>query len=116
MAVLVALTHCRQRNRVFTRTDPQEPFVSNVLLMMGFVDDGTKLPKPAVVESLERLWVLCGGHGMTNSTATFLHFAFTLADPISCSSAFLVAANGPFYGGAIDSAYKAFHGQTKCRR
>lgn len=108
MAVLVALLYCRQRNRAFTPPDPQGSFIFNVLLMMGFVDDGTKLPKPAVVESLERLWVLYCDHEMTNSTAAFLHVASTLADPISCCSAFLVSANGPLHGGAIDLAYKAF--------
>lgn len=108
MAVLVALLYCRQRNRAFTPPDPQGSFIFNVLLMMGFVDDGTKSPKPAVVESLERLWVLYCDHEMTNSTAAFLHVASTLADPISCCSAFLVSANGPLHGGAIDLAYKAF--------
>ncbi|KAI4260714.1 MAG: hypothetical protein L6R42_003918 [Xanthoria sp. 1 TBL-2021] len=107
MAVIVALTYCRQRNRVITAPDPQASFVCNVLLMMGFVDEETKKPKPTVVESLERLWILYCDHEMTNSTAAFLHVASTLADPISCCSAYVVSGNGPLHAGAVDLAYKA---------
>ena len=45
---------------------------------------------------------------MTNSTAAFLHVASTLADPISCYSAYVASGNGPLHAGAVDLAYKAF--------
>ena len=108
MAVVVALTYCRQRNRKFTLPKPHGSFVSNVLLMMGFVDETTNSPKPSVVSSLEQLWVLYCDHEMTNSTAAFLHVASTLADPISCCSAYVASGNGPLHAGAVDLAYKAF--------
>lgn len=55
MALVVGLTYCRQRNRVNSPPDPHASFVSNFLLLMGFVDEETKAPKPTVVESLGRL-------------------------------------------------------------
>ena len=108
MAVILALTYCRQHNRPFTPPKSGEPFIFNLLLMMGFVDGATKLPNPTVVQSLERLWVLYCDHEMTNSTAAFLHVASTLADPISCCSAFIASGNGPLHAGAVDLAYKAY--------
>ena len=108
MAVVVALTYCRQRNREFTLPKPDGSFISNVLLMMGFVDATTDSPKPSVVSSLEKLWILYCDYEMTNSTAAFLHVASTLADPISCCLAYVASGNGPLYAGAVDLAYKSF--------
>lgn len=108
MATIVAIIYCHQHNRVLTPPVPEKPFIDNVLIMMGFVEDDTKMPSPKVVERLERLWVLYCDHEMTNSTAAFLHVASTLADPISCCSAFIASGNGPLHAGAIDLAYKAF--------
>ena len=108
MAVIVALVYCRQHGKTFTPPDPEGSFVYNVLLMMGFVDPATNLPSPKVVSTLEKLWVLYCDHEMTNSTAAFLHVASTLADPISCCSAYVASGNGPLHGGAVDLAYKSF--------
>lgn len=105
MAVLVALTYCHQHNRNFTPPDPNKSFIANVLLMMGFVEESNKSPNPRVVDSLERLWVLYLDHEMTNSTAAFLHVASTLADPISCCTAYVASGNGPLHAGAVDIAY-----------
>ena len=108
MAAVIALVYCHQHNRLFTPPVLEKPFIDNVLIMMGFVEDSTKMPSPKVVGILESLWVLYCDHEMTNSTAAFLHVASTLADPISCYSAFIASGNGPLHAGAIDLAYKAF--------
>ena len=108
MAAIVALIYCRQQGRELSPPDPSLSFISNVLLMMGFVEENSKRPSLKVVEHLERLWVLYCDHEMTNSTAAFLHVASTLADPMSCCTAYVASANGPLHGGAIDLAYKAF--------
>lgn len=108
MTVLVVLVYCHQHNRNFTPPDPNGSFLSNVLLMMGFVEESSKIPSPRVVECLERLWVLYCDHELTNSTAAFLHVASTLADPISCCTAYIASGNGPLHAGAVDLAYKTF--------
>ena len=108
MAVVVALVYCRQHNRNFTPPDPNGSFISNLLVMMGFVEESSKMPSAKAVGCLERLWVLYCDHEMTNSTAAFLHVASTLADPISCCTAYTASGNGPLHGGAIDLAYKTF--------
>ena len=108
MAALTALVYCHQHDRRLTPPIPEKPFIENVLIMMGFVEDKTGMPNPKVIECLERLWVLYCDHEMTNSTAAFLHVASTLTDPISCCTAFVASGNGPLHAGAIDLAYKAF--------
>ena len=108
VASIVSLVYCHQHDKDWTKPDINRSLISNVLLMMGFVDEATKAPSPKVVKTLERLWVLYADHEMTNSTSAFLHVASTLADPISCCTAFVASANGPLHGGAIDLAYKAF--------
>lgn len=74
--------------------------------MMGFVEEDSQLPSPKVIDCLERLWVLYLDHEMTNSTTAFLHVASTLADPISCCTAYVASGNGPLHAGAVDLAYK----------
>ncbi|KAL8956700.1 MAG: hypothetical protein Q9193_005851, partial [Seirophora villosa] len=108
MAVVIALTYCHQRTRAFTPADPTKPFIENVLIMMGYVEEKSGLPSPKVVSTLDRLWILYLDHEMTNSTAALLHVASTLADPLSCCIGLVAAANGPLHGGAIDLAYKEF--------
>lgn len=108
MAALVALVYCHQHNKSFTRPDPSKTFIENILLMMGFTEKENKTPDPKVVGCLNKLWVLYCDHEMTNSTAAFLHVASTLADPISCCTAYVASGNGPLHAGAIDLAYKAF--------
>lgn len=108
MAVLVALVYCHQHKRSFTSPDPRKTFIENVLIMMGFIEKESKMPDPKVVDCLNKLWVLYCDHEMTNSTAAFLHVASTLADPISCCTAYVASGNGPLHAGAIDLAYKAF--------
>ena len=108
MAVVVALTYCRQRNRELTLPKPDGSFISNVLLVMRFVNGTTNSPKLSVVSSLEKLWILYCDHEMTNSTAAFLHVASTLANPISCCLAYAASGNGPLHAGAVDLAYKSF--------
>ena len=73
--------------------------------MMGVVEEGSGLPSQKVVDCLERLWILYLDHEMTNSTTAFLHVASTLADPISCCTAYVASGNGPLHAGAVDLAY-----------
>ena len=91
-----------------TLADPNGSFVSNQLLMMGFVDETTKQPDPAVVRMLDRLWILYAEREMTNSTAALLHVTSTLADPISGCIASVSSGSGPLHAGAIHLAYKSF--------
>ena len=105
MAVIVSLIYCRQNNKTFTPPAPSGSFISNLLLMMGLVEEGSGLPSQKVVDCLERLWILYLDHEMTNSTTAFLHVASTLADPISCCTAYVASGNGPLHAGAVDLAY-----------
>lgn len=107
MATVVALVYCHQQDRNFTPADPDGSFVSNQLLMMGIVDEASRMPNPAVIKVLDRLWILYADHEMTNSTAAFLHVSSTLADPISGCIASATAGSGPLHAGAIDLAYKS---------
>lgn len=106
MAVVVALVHCHRNNRPFTEPDPEGSFVSNFLLMMGFVDKHTGTPSPRNIAYLEKLFVLHADHEMSNATAALLHAASTRADPISCLIGAVAAVYGPIHGGAIDIAYQ----------
>ena len=108
LAVIVALIYCHQHGHDFTPPDPNRSFISNLLLMMGFEKKHSKVPISRVIGYLERLWILYSDHEMTNSTSAFLHVASTLADPISCCTAYVASGNGPLHAGAIDLAYKAF--------
>lgn len=106
--VVMSLVYCHQRGHDFTPALPGRPYVENMVRMMGFVEPGTKEPNAKVVSMLTRLWVLYADHEMTCSTASFLHAASALADPITCVVAALSAGFGPLHGGAIDIAYKQF--------
>ena len=108
MTILSALIYSHQHGREMMPPIPGKSLVENLLLMMGFVDKKTKMPDPKTVKILGRLWVLYCDHEMTNSTAAFLHVASTLADPISCCTAYVASGNGPLHAGAIDLAYKEF--------
>lgn len=108
IAVVVTLTYCHRRSRAFVSADPDNSYVENVLIMMGFVEKETSRPASEVVETLNRLWVLYLDHEMTNSTAALLHIASTLADPLSCCIGFVASANGPLHGGAVELAYQQF--------
>lgn len=106
VAVVVSIVYCRQHKKKLTSPAPNASFISNILLMMGFVEEGSQLPSPKVVDCLERLWILYLDHEMTNSTIAFLHVASTLADPISYCIAYIASGNGPLHAGAVDLAYK----------
>ncbi|PYI11618.1 citrate synthase [Aspergillus sclerotiicarbonarius CBS 121057] len=110
LATTIALVYCHKRGRFFSPARPDESFIGNVLLMMGFLEPGTKRPQPnrKVEKCFEQLWILYADHEMTNSTAAFLHAASTLTDPLSCCITGIVSAYGPLHGGAIDLAYKEF--------
>lgn len=108
MAVIVALVYCHQHGEDFSPPDPNRSFISNLLLMMGFEKKHTKVPISRVIACMERLWILYSDHEMSNSTSAFLHVASTLADPISCCTAYVASGNGPLHAGAIDLAYKTF--------
>ncbi|OJD32504.1 citrate synthase [Diplodia corticola] len=108
LATTIALVYCHKRGKAFTPADPNGSYIGNVLLMMGFHEPGQKKPNQKIEECFEKLWVLYADHEMTNSTASFLHAASTLTDPISCSITGIVSAYGPLHGGAIDLAYKGF--------
>ena len=108
IVVIVALIHCRQHHKELVRPHLEKSFVDNVLLTIGFVDEASKFPDSKVVRKLDRLWVLYCDHEMTNSTAAFLHATSTLADSISCCTAYIASGNGLLHAGTIDLAYKAF--------
>lgn len=108
MAVVVALVYCHQHGEELAPPDPNRSFISNILLMMGFEKRHNKVPISRVLEYMERLWILYSDHEMSNSTSAFLHVASTLADPISCCTAYVAAGSGPLHAGAIDLAYKTF--------
>ncbi|OHE94326.1 citrate synthase [Colletotrichum orchidophilum] len=109
LATVVALVYCRKRNKSFTPAEPDEPFISNVLRMMGFHEDNhSTKPDEETLKCFEKLWILYADHEMTNSTAAFLHAASTLTDPLACCISGLVSGYGPLHGGAIEVAYKTF--------
>ncbi|PTU19044.1 hypothetical protein P175DRAFT_0484853 [Aspergillus ochraceoroseus IBT 24754] len=105
---LTALIYCHYEGREISPSDPNASLAENILLMMGVVDQTTKLPDPKMVRILNSLWIVYGDHEMTNSTAASLHVGSGLADPMSCVSAAACSLSGPLHGGAIDLAYKAF--------
>ncbi|KAB2572699.1 citrate synthase [Lasiodiplodia theobromae] len=108
LSTTIALVYCHKRGKAFTPADPNGSFIGNVLLMMGFHEAGAQKPNQKIEKCFEKLWILYADHEMTNSTASFLHAASTLTDPISCSISGIVSAYGPLHGGAIDLAYKGF--------
>ena len=115
-ATVNALVYCRLHNKTFlSPTDLSASFIHNLLRSMSFVpaeNEGERgwrgAPDPHTVATLEKLWILYADHEMTNSTASFLHVASTLADPLSCLSAYVPSGNGPLHAGAVDLAYKHF--------
>lgn len=106
LAVTIALTHCHKRDIEFTVADPNESFIGNVLLMMGFSKNGK--PDAKIERCFEKLWVLYADHEMTNSTSAFLHASSSLTDPISALSAGIVCGYGPLHAAAIECAYDDF--------
>ncbi|KAL1639573.1 hypothetical protein SLS58_007772 [Diplodia intermedia] len=108
LATTIALVYCHKRGKAFTPADPNGSYIGNMLLMMGFHEAGQKKANQKIEKCFEKLWILYADHEMTNSTASFLHAASTLTDPISCSISGIVSAYGPLHGGAIDLAYKGF--------
>lgn len=106
MAVIPAVAYCHKFGRPFTPPEPYLSYVENVLLMMGHVDKKTGRPNPKHVNFLQRLWVLTADHEMTSSTASFLHTASSLNDPIMCVISGLGSSWGILHGGAIEVAYK----------
>ncbi|KAE9579239.1 hypothetical protein CGMCC3_g4491 [Colletotrichum fructicola] len=109
LATVVALVYCHKRGKDLTPAHPSDSFVANVVRMMGFRDKRSSvLPDVGIQRCLEKLWILYADHGMTNSTAAFLHAASTLTDPLSCCISAIVSGYGPLHGGAIDLAYKTF--------
>ena len=105
MATVVALTCCHKNGKEFVPADPKRSFVENVVLMMGRLEEGSTNPDPRIVRCLERLWILCADHEMSNSTAAFLHASSTFSDPLSCCVAGVASGSGPLHAGAIDLAY-----------
>lgn len=100
MATTIALIYCHKAGKDFTPPEPDRSLIENLLLMMGIFN-------PKMQECLDKLWILYGDHGMTNSLAAVLHAGSTLTDPASIAIAGLVSGYGPLHGGAIDLAYKA---------
>lgn len=105
---IIALLYCHQNNKEWTPAKQENSLVENFLLMCGHVDPETGNPKPEEVQYLNRLWILYADHEMTNSTASFLLVASTLADPLSCAVSAICSTYGPLHGGAIEMAYRAF--------
>jgi len=103
--VVLAAVYCHKMGHAFTNPDPEGSFVSNLLLMMRFVDKATGKPRSEHVECIERLFLIYADHEMSNATAAMLHAASTRADPIFCIVAALSAGYGTLHGGALDVAY-----------
>ena len=105
-SVVIGLAASHRAGRPFRPADPKGSWLSNLLLMMGFVDPLTNEPNPQHILAIQRTWVLSADHGSTNSTSAFLLTASTLADPVSCLIASLAAGYGPLHFGATEVAYK----------
>ena len=112
-APLTALIHCHQKGRSLNKPVAGQPLVENMITKMGLVDKTTKKLEKKMVESLGQLWTLYGDHKMTNSTVAFMHVASTLADPISCCTAYVAAGNGPLHAGALLLAYREYERMGK---
>ncbi|RAH76535.1 citrate synthase [Aspergillus japonicus CBS 114.51] len=109
IVTVTALTYCHQRDRKFTRPDPNASVVENILRMMGAgIDETTGRPLDKMVRILNKLWIIYADHEMTNSTAAAMHVGSTLADPLATLIAGASAGSGPLHAGAIDLAYKNF--------
>jgi citrate synthase len=104
--VVIALAYCHKHGKQFTAADPNGSFIGNMLLMMGFTQDGK--PDAKIERCFEKLWVLYADHEMTNSTAAFLHASSTLTDPINALVSGTVSGYGPLHGAAIELAYRGF--------
>ena len=57
-AVINAIVFCHHTGREFTPPRDDLSYVSNLLLMMGYVEPTTRLPDPLHVDRVERLWIL----------------------------------------------------------
>ncbi|KAI1414587.1 citrate synthase [Hypoxylon sp. FL1857] len=104
VATTVALVYCHKHGREFTPADPYGSYIANMLLMMGIAKDGVH--DAEIERFVQRLWILHADHGITNSTAAFLHAASTLTDPLSCAISSLVSVYGPLHAGAIDLMFQ----------
>ena len=105
-ATILGMVHCHRTSQPFQTADPHGSYLSNLLLMMGCVEQSTGKPNPKHVALLERLWVVGADHELTNSTSAFLHTASTQADPISCLVAAIASCYGPLHFGASEGAYR----------
>jgi citrate synthase len=106
LAVTLALTYCHKKGIEHAPVDPNGTFIGNLLLMMGFAQDGK--PDAKIERCFEKLWILYADHEMTNSTSGFLHASSSLTDPISSVGAAVVSAYGPLHAAAIECAYVDF--------
>jgi citrate synthase len=105
-AAIVALVYCHQHGHPFTLAEEHRTIPENVLLMMHFVDEVTKEPTSAMVNELDKLWILYADHEMTASTAALLHTGSVGADPLSSSISSIATGWGPLHAGAIDLVFK----------
>ena len=112
MATTTAFVYCHKHNLEFTNPEPSRSLIENLVLMMGFHDKEAQQekpqPDPKIVTCLDKLWILYADFEMTASTAAVLQAGSSLADPVSCAIAGIVAGHGPLHGGAIELAYEAF--------
>ncbi|KAL9036214.1 MAG: hypothetical protein Q9214_006235, partial [Letrouitia sp. 1 TL-2023] len=109
-SVVIGLATSHRYRKKFTPADPDGSWLSNLLLMMGFVDPKTGKPNSIHVAAIQRTWVLSADHGATNSTSAMLLTASTLADPLSCLISAISAGYGPLHFGATEVAYKVIKG------
>ena len=109
LVTTVALVYCHKSEKQFTEPRHGESLIGNLLLMMGLTDPADKsAPDRRIKACFERLWILYADHEMSCSTASILHAASTLTDPVSCIIAGVISAYGPLHGGAVELAYDAF--------
>lgn len=109
LVTTIALVYCHKNGKEFNEPKENESLIGNMLIMMGLTDSADKTaPDGRIKACFERLWILYADHEMSCSTASILHAASTLTDPVSCIISGVVSAYGPLHGGAIELAYDAF--------
>ena len=103
-----ALTFCHRLEKDIGKTDSEKTLIENIVSMMNLGDAQDPKSTARLITYLNQICILSAEHGMTNSTAAFMHAASSLADPLSSFIAAVAAGNGPLHVGAIDMAYKSF--------
>ena len=103
--VIFAAVYCHRQRRALADPDPDGSYAYNLLLMMGFVDEGTRKPNPTYISWVEKLLLVYADHEMSCATFAFLTTASAQSDPLSCYLAAFTTLYGAIHGGAVDPSY-----------